>query len=1068
MSNLATITNNILADSGIDDINVVVTTGSYTNPAWIVSLPWTKITGSPAFVTNVTASSPLFSSGGATPNITIQQSGSSASGFLSATDWNTFNNKANANGSNASGTWGINITGTAASETLATVTGRGSVTTSQVEINRQNSINVTTPGTTTGYGLHFGGQTTADLATGITFSSGSATPSNANAGIYVQGSGAYGSRMYLATTDSYATGSRTAITINESGIVTINRNYLQSNTDLRAPLFYDSNNTGYYIDPAGTSYLYDLTLGGAKHTYLYINPGNGYEAMVRYNGGSGSGWYAGKRTSAGINSTADFHFFSEAVANDVFGISTGGTAIASGDMRAPAFIDSQNTAFYLDPNATSTSLNIAGQINTTKSNGTLFSINGVDNIGYNATSGLGTYIKGTGNTYIYGGGIFFDGSTQRTIWHSGNAPRASNSNLMYYQGFTLDANTMDTNSTGFTYAVNAPYVGPIARFSAAGPYDMWINAPYGGAGFGFAFRTVNGDNGTINPWRYPAVYGVNANGGGDLYATIYYDQSNTGYYLDPAGTSNLYYIQMPHLGNGSPNIVVNNGGAENWGAIHVAGGGGEFRIGVSSAGRSVYSRASLSMHIGSAESFRVHSSGWDTLFEVTGSNGIGWFKGDARAPTFYDSNNTAYYIDGAATSSLNILNVGETYSSGWFRNNNANTGLYNQATTQHWSSQTNGYWDASSTIGVTAIRLWANGHIGTIRGYLYSDGSGFGLLNNQGGWSVLAYQGSSYGGELRGSWTATGDMRAPIFYDVDNTAYYINAASGSVLNWLTVNDWYYLSGSTGLYWSAYNRGIASPEYTGNSYGTVSTVGGRNGWSGYGIGSRHVLMSTTGDNIGIHDNSRGWLYYWNGGNHQFYFGFLAAEGSMRTPIFYDSNDTGYYLDPNSNSNLAALQVQTGVATNSFYATGAGGQITITAAIGSFGGYLRTSGHMVLDQTNTGYGVYVLDGNSVGVVKNAGAQSWSAFSDRTLKTIHSVMYNNLSKLESISPIYYSFNNFDDDKNRIGLIAQEVQEYFPELVEVDPRTQKLTLDYTGLIPVLLGAIKELKKEIDTLKTN
>ena len=48
MSNLATIVNNILADSGIDDINVVVTTGSYANPAWITSLAWTKITGAPA------------------------------------------------------------------------------------------------------------------------------------------------------------------------------------------------------------------------------------------------------------------------------------------------------------------------------------------------------------------------------------------------------------------------------------------------------------------------------------------------------------------------------------------------------------------------------------------------------------------------------------------------------------------------------------------------------------------------------------------------------------------------------------------------------------------------------------------------------------------------------------------------------------------------------------------------------------------------------------------------------------------------------------------------------------
>ena len=47
MSNLATIVNNILADSGIDDINVVVTTGSYNNPAWITGLSWSKITSTP-------------------------------------------------------------------------------------------------------------------------------------------------------------------------------------------------------------------------------------------------------------------------------------------------------------------------------------------------------------------------------------------------------------------------------------------------------------------------------------------------------------------------------------------------------------------------------------------------------------------------------------------------------------------------------------------------------------------------------------------------------------------------------------------------------------------------------------------------------------------------------------------------------------------------------------------------------------------------------------------------------------------------------------------------------------
>jgi len=44
-------------------------------------------------VTAVTASAPLSSSGGTTPNITIPQANISTSGFLSFTDWNTFNSK---------------------------------------------------------------------------------------------------------------------------------------------------------------------------------------------------------------------------------------------------------------------------------------------------------------------------------------------------------------------------------------------------------------------------------------------------------------------------------------------------------------------------------------------------------------------------------------------------------------------------------------------------------------------------------------------------------------------------------------------------------------------------------------------------------------------------------------------------------------------------------------------------------------------------------------------------------------------------------------------------------------
>jgi len=57
-------------------------------------------------VTAVTASTPLASSGGTAPNITIQQSSSSQDGFLSSTDWTTFNNKQSAISLTTTGTSG--------------------------------------------------------------------------------------------------------------------------------------------------------------------------------------------------------------------------------------------------------------------------------------------------------------------------------------------------------------------------------------------------------------------------------------------------------------------------------------------------------------------------------------------------------------------------------------------------------------------------------------------------------------------------------------------------------------------------------------------------------------------------------------------------------------------------------------------------------------------------------------------------------------------------------------------------------------------------------------------------
>jgi hypothetical protein len=84
-------------------------------------------TGSGGTVTSVTASTPLASSGGTTPNLTIQQATTSQSGYLTSTDWNTFNNKQPAGSyltavsvASANGFAGTSSGGTTPSLTLTT------------------------------------------------------------------------------------------------------------------------------------------------------------------------------------------------------------------------------------------------------------------------------------------------------------------------------------------------------------------------------------------------------------------------------------------------------------------------------------------------------------------------------------------------------------------------------------------------------------------------------------------------------------------------------------------------------------------------------------------------------------------------------------------------------------------------------------------------------------------------------------------------------------------------------------------------------------------------------------
>lgn len=92
-------------------------------------------------VTSVTATSPLTATGTTAVNLSMNIASTSQNGYLTSTDWNTFDGKCDANGSNASGTWAISIAGNAATATNAT--NATNATTATTATNATNAVNAT-------------------------------------------------------------------------------------------------------------------------------------------------------------------------------------------------------------------------------------------------------------------------------------------------------------------------------------------------------------------------------------------------------------------------------------------------------------------------------------------------------------------------------------------------------------------------------------------------------------------------------------------------------------------------------------------------------------------------------------------------------------------------------------------------------------------------------------------------------------------------------------------------------------------------------------------------------------
>ena len=215
---------------------------------------------------------------------------------------------------------------------------------------------------------------------------------NSGYGVYINFKKSSGEMLFKNTTATSGNSGgqgTTRMTIGSSGDIT-------ASSSFRAPLFYDSGDTNYYCDPNGQSRLSTLNLGssptsGITSGYIaqfrgslhmtnnnidyvnqlhfhdnvrFVDGGNDSTLDYKY-GDTGYGQIKFKNGSGTATGTlyAESGYFGTLSPDQSWAVQSSNTLTnITHEVRSPKFIDQSNTNYYLDPDSTNTSLNVAGHI----------------------------------------------------------------------------------------------------------------------------------------------------------------------------------------------------------------------------------------------------------------------------------------------------------------------------------------------------------------------------------------------------------------------------------------------------------------------------------------------------------------------------------------------------------------------------------------------------------------------------------------------------------------------------------------------------------------------------------
>jgi len=120
-------------------------------------------------------------------------------------------------------------------------------------------------------------------------------------------------------------------------------------------------------------------------------------------------------------------------------------------------------------------------------------------------------------------------------------------------------------------------------------------------------------------------------------------------------------------------------------------------------------------------------------------------------------------------------------------------------------------------------------------------------------------------------------------------------------------------------------------------------------------------------------------------------------------------------------------------------------------------------LTADGGNIGIGTTSMSEKLV-VNGNVSATSFIYSSDRNLKENIIPLSDSLDKISQLSGVSFSWRETGEES--IGLIAQDVEKVYPELVTTDSFTGLKSLNYAGLIAPLIETVKKQQLEINSLK--